>query len=301
MKVLLLCVFISFSALSRGDFLFVEASFTPDEKWTEFSKQDDLNVKNLVQHLSKSPSGRELLKAAKAKASRYGQTLSDVIKPGSGSLTDTTLIRKFSPHNPEHIVYETRSVVFINRNLNQYDALLDLAHELTHYVYRGDFNPYKAGFSLSDFIKNTIEGKGGEAQAFVRECHVLKELFPERHNHRHNCAKVTDPGTGKVSKEKAISRFYQVGRFEDAFKRLLMKEGALKDFPELNSEEISFVSSAYGVPYPVAAYKEYKAVMSKVCENDKRRLAYLKRSSAAGRSPASDFASTWEQRCAKFD
>lgn len=298
MKVLLAFFVFSFFAHSSGGYLFVEGSFDSNERWTSFSQSDELNVKNLVQHLAKSTSGKDLLLQAKKKARKQGLTLLDVIKPGSGSLTDTTLIRKFSPHSPEHISYETRSVVYVNRSLNQYDALLDLSHELTHFVYRGDFNPYKSNFSLGEFIKDTIEGTGGEVQAFVKECQVLRELFPSKYNNRYNCGKIIDGQTGTISYELAVQRFYQIGHFEDPFKRLLLKEGILSDFPELNSKEVSFVSSAYGVPYPVAAYKEYKTVMTKVCDNDKKRLAYMQKN--GGRAPANDFASTWKERCSKF-
>lgn len=308
MKVL--CVLAIFAATIHhaSAFLFVEGVFDSNERWTNFSKQDELNVKNLIQHLAKSPTGKELLRQAKNKAAKRGETLTDVVKPGSGSLTDTTLIRRFSRLNPAEVVYETRSVVYVNRNLNQYDAILDLAHELTHFVYRGGFNPYQPGFALGEFIKNTIEGPGGEARAFVRECRVLNELFPKQKASRYNCDEVADPKTGKISFQMAVERFYQVGHFEGPFKRLLMKEGVLDKFPELNSQEVSFVSSAYGVPYPVAAYKEYKAVMSKVCDNDKKRLAYIARSEAlsSGRSPASsegavEFAAAWKKKCANFN
>lgn len=299
MKVLLAIFVICSFVRAHDGYLFVKGKFDSNERWTSFSKMDDLNVKNLIQQLAKSTSGKDLLLQAKAKARKQGLTLLDVIKPGGGSLTDTTLIRKFSPHSPEHIVYETRSVVYVNRNLNQYDALLDLAHELTHFVYRGDFNPYKEGFNLGGFIKNTIEGTGGEVQAFVKECQVLRELFPSKYNDRYNCGKIIDAKTGKISYELAVKRFYQIGSFEDPFKRLLIKEGILADFPELNSKEVSFVSSAYGVPYPVAAYKEYKTVMDKVCANDKKRLAYMAKTGS--RSPASAFENTWKQKCQGFE
>ena len=300
MKVLLSVFLFAHIVFAKGGYLFVESNFDPNQRWTKFSSNDELNVKNLIQHLAKSSSGKNLLLKAKKKASKQGLTLLDVIKPGEGSLTDTTLIRRFSARSPEHIAYETKSGVYVNKSLNQYDALLDLAHELTHFVYRREFNPYRNDFSLSEFIKNTIEGTGGEVQAFVRECQVLKELFPAKYNDRYNCGKILDPKTGKLSYELAVKRFYQVGTFEDPFKRLLVKEGILSDFPELNSDEVSFVSSAYGIPYPVAAYKEYKAVMSKVCSNDKKRIAYLSQTKG-DRAPASTFMKSYHEKCKHFE
>ena len=34
----------------------------------------------------------------------------------------------------------------------------------------------------------------------------------------------------------------------------------------------------YAVPYPLAALREYETIMSKVCENDYKRLAYMRES-----------------------
>ena len=224
---------------------------------------------------------------AQRKADSYGKTLYDLIEAGNGSITDTTLIRRFSPSHPENIVYETRSKVYLNRHLNEYDALLDLAHELTHFVYRKGFNPYKKNFSLSDFIKNTIEGKGGEVQAFMTECRVLYDLFPRKLTSRYNCKQIIDPATGKLSYAKAVDRFYSIGSYFPKFHTRLSNKGILESFPSISSDEITFVSSAYGVPYPIAAYHEYMTVMTKVCENDKKRISYLTQSLSSGRKPAS--------------
>lgn len=298
MRYLLVLLSISFSACANsGDYLFVNGNFNPTKKWTEFSTHDRMNVRHLIQQLAKSKTGKELLLKAKKKAARNGETLLDIIQIGSGSLTDTTLTRRFSKDNPEHVHYESHSVVFVNKNLNQFDALLDLAHELTHYNYRQDFNPYEINFSLEEFIKNTIEATGGEVHAFVKECHVLKELFPSKYSTKKNCLDLLDDG--KISYQKGIELFYKVGPLYQDFNRLLTMSGlASTDFPQLSSQSISFVSSAYGVPYPIAAFKEYRTVLKKVCENDERRVAYFKKS---GRAPASvnlsQFVKTYQAKC----
>ena len=66
-----------------------------------------------------------------------------------------------------------------------------------------------------------------------------------------------------------------------------------------------FISSAYGLPYPLAAVHEYEAIMERVCQNDNRRLAIMRRN--ASRSPSSveqarlrSLASVHEKRCASF-
>ena len=274
--------------------------------WMGYTSSTELNLKKLLELLSRSARGEQLIKEAAFKASRSGQTLLDVIKVGESSLTDTTLVRKFSPHSPEHVIYESRSVVYINKSLDWDDALLDLAHELTHYVYREGFNPYDEKFNAKDFIKSTIEGHGGEVQAFISECQVLKELFTSKFSGRSHCKKIED-SEGQHSFSRAVQLFYHVGQYFSDLKTQLQKRDIFSSFKDLKSEKINFISSAYGVPYPVAALMEYDLVVSKVCENDKKRLAYMQQGptrASSSRSPASSvsenqekFLKSYQQRC----
>lgn len=284
----LLFIFYSTYTLAGSDeYLFIEGKLSTTKKWIEFSSKEKLSLKHLFQNLAKSSTGRELIKSANKQAKSYGKSLYDVVLAGKGSITDTTLIRRFSPKRPDKVTYETRSKVFINRYLNEYDALLDLAHELTHFVHRKGFNPYDKDFSLSDFIVSTIEGNGGEVHAFITECRVLSELFPGKLSKRFNCNKIIDSNTGKISRELAIKRFYSIGPYYSKFKNKLDTHGIAGQFPLVSNNEVGFISSAYGMPYPVAAYHEYVTVLSKVCENDKKRIAYMGKSSGIQRSIAS--------------
>lgn len=269
--------------------------------WMDYTSSQELNLKKLFELLSRSATGEKLIKEAAYKASRSGLLLEDVIKVGESSLTDTTLVRKFSPHSPEHVIYESRSVVYINRNLGWNDALLDLAHELTHYVYREGFNPYSESFNARDFIKSTIEGSGGEVQAFITECKVLKELFSTKVQSRSNCQKIEDE-SGQLSFTKAVELFYHVGSYYDGLHKQLQKREIAGEFAHIKPEKINFISSAYGVPYPVAALMEYELVVNKVCENDRKRLAYMQQAGPK-RGPASEsveqnkFIQSFTNRC----
>lgn len=275
----------------------IKDGFRASRKWFD-AKDPEYSVKRLLIKLASSDSGKKLISMANNKASSMGKTLYDVIKPGQGSLTDTTLIRKFTVGNPEHIVYESESVVFINSELRQYDALLDLAHELTHFVFRKNFNPYKKNFSLGEFIQNTIEGRGGEVKAFLTECKIEKELFPKK-SYRSNCIKISE--NGEFSYERAKKLFYRVGRHFHRFDGLLSGHNLREKFPDLTSDKEDFVSSAYGIPYPVAAYEEYLSVLNKVCENDKKRISYFKQ--GLSRSPASTIKvieNAYKERCSSL-
>lgn len=255
-------------------------------KWSTITQNSETNILTLLEMIEKSSSGKLLVMAAKDKASEQGGELLDFIKEGRGSLTDTTLTRRFSAHNPEDVRFETKSIVYLNKELSVMNAVLDLTHELTHFVFREAFNPYKSNFTLDQFIKSTIEGRGGEVQAFMMECRVLKELYPSSLQKRNNCYKIFDEGTGTFSQNLAVSRFYQVGSFYQNFRKKLREKGISEKFDHITDKEASFISSAYGVPYPVAAYSEYVSVVTKVCENDRKRLALM--SMKKGRTPASE-------------
>ena len=297
--IVMLTLFITVSA--QASYLFSEKVFQPNKRWKEYSEDEKENLKNLFRKLIKSKTGKELIGLAQKKAQISNKKILDVVKAGNGSLTDTTLIRKFSMGRPDQISYESNSVVYINNELTQYDAVLDLAHELTHYVYRTNFNPYEINFTLSEFIKNTIEGRGGEVQAFIMECRVQKELFPGWVDNKFNCKKIRDDNTGEFSFTEATKRFYQVGNYFQSFDNVLKKHGIRSEFDNISQEQASFVSSAYGIPYPVAAFEEYLSVINKVCENDKRRLGYFK--STKGRSPASvnQFEQDYLKKCKAYN
>ena len=262
--------------LNRAKVLFTDyGTHVESKKWSRVSRNPEQNKRLLLKIIAKSQTGRALIQRAKDKAAEYGQTLIDILKEGEKSLTDTTLIRRFSEKHPQHIVYESRSQVFIDRNLSVLEAVLDTVHELTHYTYRLAFNPYRKSFSLSSFIKNTIEGSGGEVDAYLMECKVLYELYPAKTRNRFRCQRVMTQ-KGEFSKVYATAEFYKVGNRFSQVVGHLKRKGILKHFPYLTDETAEFISSAYGEPYPLAALKEFESVHQRACLNDEGRLLFLK-------------------------
>ena len=154
--------------------------------------------------------------------------------------------------------------------------------------------------NAKDFIKSTIEGHGGEVQAFLTECRVLKELFSTKVQSRSHCQKI-EGERGELSFSKAVELFYHVGDYYLSFNKQLEGRSIASSFSDLKGEKINFISSAYGVPYPIAALMEYDLVLNKVCENDKKRLAYMQQGPQRG--PASTpigkekFQATYSERC----
>jgi hypothetical protein len=265
----------------------VEEQLNLNEPWYNKSRSEEENFKRLVVGLSNIPSGKKIIEKAREKAAQKGFTLYDVVAIGDGSMTDTTLIRRFSVHNPSHVMYETKSRVYLNRRLKTLDAILDFAHELTHFTYREAFNPYDHRFTLKDFIKGTVEGRGGEVDAYMVECKVLFELVPSSNVSNSNCLKVYDKNIGSVSKDLGISEFYKVGTHFKNFKKDLEKYSlSEKDLPQATDSEALFISSAWGLPYPIAAIREYTNIMDRVCKNDQNRLTMME--NKINRGPASN-------------
>lgn len=283
----------------------IDRTFRFDQKWTTIANTEEESLSELFKILERSKTGAKIIARSESKALSYGKTLKELVFAGEGSLTDTTLVRKFSPSNPDEVVYESRSKVYVNRNLTVKNALLDLAHELTHFALREPFNPYKSPFGLKDFITSTVEGKGGEVEAYLVECQVLFEIFKKGTNQT-NCHRVIDPSSGRVNKNRGVHEFYQLGRFYSTFHNSLRKHDVKpSSFGATSRGGAHFISSAYGLPYPLAAVHEYEAIMERVCQNDNRRLAIMRRN--ASRSPSSveqarlrSLASVHEKRCASF-
>jgi hypothetical protein len=276
----------------------VDEELDYNKSWYDKKRSDEENFKKLIAVVSRSASGKFILEKATAKAREHGFTLTDVLAVGDGSLTDTTLVRRFKADNPANVAYETKSKVYINKHLKLLDGALDLAHELTHFTYRETFNPYDSKFKLKDFIKSTVEGRGGEVDAYLVECKVLNEILPSELKLRSSCSRVYDFKTGIISKEKGIEEFYKVGsHYSDLLKDFDKFSLTPTELPKITNDEAIFISSAWGLPYPVAAVKEYQNIMDRVCKNDQNRISILQ--SKVERVPADEsskiFQSKWPE------
>lgn len=283
-QILAIIFTISFSNIYSSDLSAITSTPTKGRGWMSFSQNEDYNIKKLLFTLNKSETGRLLIKHAKIKAFEHGKDIFDIIEAGNGSLTDTTLIRRFHRHNPFDVSYQTQSKIFINRDLKFEDAVLDLAHELTHFIYRDEFNPYTNKLNLGEFILNTIEGKGGEIQAFMSECKVLVELWGAKKANTH-CSHIHLEQGDVASRLKAKKLFYRLGNYYTQFNQMIKSKNISHLFPYISDKQVIFYSSAYSLPYPLASIDEYVTVSKKVCENDMQRLSFYEERN--GRSIAS--------------
>ena len=90
-----------YKCFARGEYLF-EEEVNFNEKWVSLYKTEEQSIQKLIEILERSEMGAKILLAARRKALLRKSKLTDLIKGGNVSLTDTTLVRKFSPQNPVH-------------------------------------------------------------------------------------------------------------------------------------------------------------------------------------------------------
>jgi len=274
------------------------------QKWKSKNMSEKEAIKKVLKAIGKSPTGTKLIETAEARAKELGGKLIDFISGSSKSYTDTTLVRRFKPHHPDQIEYKTRSVVYLDNDLGMVEAILDLSHELTHFTHRAPFNPYNEKFKPARFIASTIEGKGGEVDAYLMECRILEELFSVKVKGRFQCGQIKDPESGQLSRKWAIKRFYQMGHHLKEFRKKIAKHGIDESkIEEISSDQALFYSSAYGVPYPVAALEEFEWVKEKVCSNDERRIELISHSfdttDSGIKRTLSDLKSSYLKRCSE--
>lgn len=303
-KIVLLCLFISIKVFAwpiEEQVLFTENDSVHNrslDKWTKLGESSKESILILLEVLKKSSTAKKIIDQAETKAAKTGKELVDLISPGEHSITDTTLIRHFSASDPLAVTFETRSQVYLNSDHNIEDALLDLAHELVHFVHKEAFNPYGEHFDFNDFLESTLEGRGGEIQAYLHECAVMSEIMRNRYLKDENCQKVFFPTNPERSLEQGKTAFYQLGEFKEIFlEEIQLFQLNENNFPFLSGREAAFISSAYGLPYPLASLREFKQIMSRVCRNDQERYKYL------GRSPSSvgvKLQKDLDKRCSPF-
>lgn len=292
----LICLFLALpleaKAPWRERILFEETTVDWKRPWPFLG----LGIEGPLQVLRSSPTGEKIYQKTLRKLLLLKRPFSSLVEGGSISRMDTTLVRRFSPHDPFKVEYQLKSSITINRGLNVQDAVLDLAHELTHFNEREGFNPYQGAFHWEDFVRSHVEGQGGEAEAYVAECQVMKEIFPQRLARDSKCLNIMGP-KGRFSKALASREFYRVGKYYHHFYKRLEEFHLAKDHNlPLSKKGELFLSSAHGLPYPVAAIEEYTAIMAQACANDQRRF---RRPASRAQQKRAEIRNFW-QRCQNF-
>lgn len=273
-----------FAYVQSQDQVLLASDIPWDHKWTTaFGENSEKQaIKIMLSTLERSPTAKKLIAKAKFKAKLRKNNLENLISVGSVSITDSTVVRRFSSQSPTIVSYEHQLKIYLNKDLSLKDAILDLAHELEHFAHRAEANPYEHSKSLHEFIVEMIEGEGGEGAAVYKECMIAEELFGLSYMRKSSCLKLKENDHYQWS--LVVENFYRVGEFFDEFtKHFRPSDGrnpasdlVTNYFPQLAKKQPVFISSAYGMPYPLAAIMEYNKIEQTVCQNEHKRLGYLK-------------------------
>jgi len=220
--------------------------------------------------LAQVPSGVFLLNRAKKYwAVQNALELIPKFRWGSTSKTDAVITRYFNPKTGKERK-ERKITVFLKKNQNPEDLVLDLVHELVHATAQAGWDPYDPDLSATRYIQEAIEGEGGEVDAVLQECQVGLELGALVKKTAERCLPYQkQPGT--LDRHRILKDFYRIGIWHDELLRELGTE--IKKFPLLTSERPMLYSSTAQLPYPVALLHEYDEMTDVACENSKRRLS----------------------------
>ena len=234
------------------------------------------SIDSVLKDLSELKIGQQIIQLAIEKDKEFLQ----FVQRGKVSITESNYTRSYSlSEGKENVSIDHK--IYISENLSRADAILDLAHELTHFALRPIYDPYDTAVGLKQFIRAGIEGKGGELEAFQTECLVAWELERANENfHEHGlCSKYKKKNGFDVRQAKRD--YYSIGPY------FLQNEDLVKFLPLLNAEDIRFTSSYAKKPYPIALVNEYQQSRKTACENNARKEKLIAAQAQEGRLPQS--------------
>jgi hypothetical protein len=265
-----LCVFLLF---------FLPLSFAnPEPNWQAKWQ----SVEELTKILDSTQEGKAIL----AKAKKRDPNFAKKVRRGNSSFTESTFQRSYSLlDGSEQVDHKFR--ITLNSSLSLSSAVLDFAHELVHFAEKEMQDPYHTDFQAKSFVRNGIEGKGGELAALEKECLVSWQLEDTYRSFPMHllCAPYKKKGSEFLS-EKARKDYYAVGHYyysiPDQMKQM---------FPQVSFDAVRFSSSYAKKPYPVALYEEFFQSKEAACANNRKKFelisAQTQSRAKAGRAPAS--------------
>lgn len=245
-----------------------------------------LRVRAAMVRLKRTPTGQALLtQALKKWAEPSEDQLLAHIEPAETSRTDATLTRHWDPKTGKERMERTVSV-YLRSDQEPDDLLLDLAHELTHAVSRSDWDPYDPDLTAVKYIRNAIEGEGGEVAAVMTECQVALEVQTQTGVSSARCLRYRD-ARGKIDRQEVTLDFYRVGSWKKALAESLGSD--LGAFPLISTDRPKLFSSTGQAPYPNSLLDEYRQINRIACDNSRRRIQNGSRRSPATASAANTF------------
>ncbi|MGZ3713014.1 MAG: hypothetical protein ACXVBE_14715 [Bdellovibrionota bacterium] len=265
-----------------------ESARADEPAWTRSWR----GIPELTSVLGSIPEGKKILDQAKKKNSAFAEQL----HMGDASFTESTFVRTYSLLDGKEKI-ELHHEVTLSKKLNLADAVVDLAHELIHFTDKGMLDPYRPGFALKEFVKNGIEGPGGELAALREQCKVawaLQKAYSKYPTHL-LCSSYHKGQVGFDS-EKAKKDYYSLGGWYSKIDIAMQH-----DLPELSRDRVQFNSSYAGKPYPVALAEEFHETRKAACVNNRRKYSLIAAQADSGRRPASSDLEIERRRLKQYD
>lgn len=200
---------------------------------------------------------------------------------GDASFTESTFVRTYSLLDGKERI-EIHHEVTLNKHLNLAEGVVDLAHELLHYTNKGMLDPYKPGFTLKEFVRNGIEGQGGELLALAEECQVAWELEQTYASYPTHILCASYHSKNGFDFAKAKRDYYAVGSWIRKAPIELVRA-----IPELSERPAKFTSSYASKAYPVALTEEFIETRKAACANNRRKYHLIAAQAKGGRELAS--------------
>ena len=246
----------------------------------------------LISVLQSIPEGKKILE----KTMRKNPNFLSQLHVGKASYTESTFVRTYSLLDGEERI-EIHHELTLNEKLPLAEAVVDLAHELLHFTEKGMLDPYKEGFTLKEFVRNGIEGPGGELLALAEECKVAWSLEKAYRKYPvHVLCSAYHASNGGFDYAKAKRDYYAVGSW--------LKEAPgdlVTGVPELNDRPVRFTSSYAAKPYPVALTQEFAETRRAACANNRRKYRLIAAQTVSDRRPASGSLVSERDRLKRFE
>jgi len=263
------------------------SSSGPWAKFAKTHKQKRELINSMLHWINESELGKKIIHDARKRAHQvYKKSLLDLISFSQASVTDNTVLRRFFAHAPHQVSYEFRSTIFLASDLTYAHATIDLAHELTHFTYKPLVNPYEHFDHPVDFVRKVIDGHGGEVDAFMNECQVGKELMGSGFLQQGLCKHFVNGKTQDVDRVEVLKGFYALGEYQGQFLQAIdvisrnlpsLPETVVTYFPYVSQASTILISSAYNLPYPLAALQEFQKVRANICRSEWKRISMAQR------------------------
>lgn len=207
------------------------------------------------------------------------QGLDIPIHTGPVSKTNVTATRSIQG-DQESFTFKTEVVIAADKD--PVFQALDLAHELVH-ATEPKGNPFDPKLSANDYVRQGIEGKGGEAAAIGKECEVGREIVASEYLKTRIKADQLDlikarcqvVWKASANDSKWKQSFYFMGQY---YRDILASLGGLRldhadraEWEEkLEARTPLFSSAVAHKPYPLALLEEYVDITRKVCGRAQR-------------------------------